>query len=162
MFFQADGKTPKVFYYRETFVDVPATSNWTFEGMMGDLEKVRFDIQKDLLVGYRSYDYAPGARSLALHGQRDAHATADAQAGQPPMRITPHHLVQQRDQDPAARSADRMADYMPSTGRSTRQWNLDPTHPLRVIRADPDYRSRPHHSNHGTHERDPLCPPTST
>jgi Met-zincin len=61
MFFAADGKTPKIFYYRQTYVDVPATSGWTFEGMMGDLDKVRFDIQKDYLVGYRSYDYAPGA-----------------------------------------------------------------------------------------------------
>ena len=62
MFFQDDGVTPKIFYFRQTDVAVPVTSAWTFEGMMtGDLEKVRFDIQKNYLVGYRSYDYAPGA-----------------------------------------------------------------------------------------------------
>jgi hypothetical protein len=67
MFFAADGKTPKVFYYRSTYVDVPVTSGWTFEGMMTDLDKVRFKIDKDYLLGYRAYDYAPGA-SNPLNG----------------------------------------------------------------------------------------------
>ena len=63
MFFAADGTTPKVFYYRQTYVEVPVTSGWTFEGMMGNLDKVRFDIQENYLYGYRSYDYAPGANN---------------------------------------------------------------------------------------------------
>jgi hypothetical protein len=63
MFFAADGTTPKIFYYRQTYVDVPVTSGWTFEGMMGDLDKVRFDIREGFLYGYRSYDYAPGTNS---------------------------------------------------------------------------------------------------
>jgi hypothetical protein len=67
LFFNADG-TPRTFYYRKTTVGVPPTSAYTFEGMMGDLEKVRFDIKVDgdptgagYLVGYRSYDYATGS-----------------------------------------------------------------------------------------------------
>ena len=63
MFLAADGKTPKVFYYRQTYVDVPATSGWTFEGMMGISDKIRFDIRESFLYGYRSYDYAPGTNS---------------------------------------------------------------------------------------------------
>jgi hypothetical protein len=63
MFFAEDGQTAKTFYYRQTYVDVPSTSGWTFEGMMGDLDKVRFDITENYLYGYRAYDYAPGANN---------------------------------------------------------------------------------------------------
>ncbi len=71
MFFAADGTTPKVFYYRQTYVDVPATSGWTFDGMMGGLDKVRFDIQENFLYGYRSYDYVPGANSPLQSGSNN-------------------------------------------------------------------------------------------
>lgn len=67
LFFNPDG-TARTFYYRKTTVGVPPTSAYSFEGMMGELEKVRFDIKVDgdptgagYLVGYRSYDYAPGS-----------------------------------------------------------------------------------------------------
>jgi hypothetical protein len=63
MFFAEDGTTPKIFFYRQTYVEVPVTSGWTFEGMMGNLDKVRFDIQENFLYGYRSYAYVPNANS---------------------------------------------------------------------------------------------------
>jgi hypothetical protein len=71
MFFAADGKTPKVFYYRQTYVDVPITSSWAFEGTMGNLDKVRFDIQQNYLYGYRSYDYIPNASSPLQSGSQN-------------------------------------------------------------------------------------------
>ena len=36
--------------------------------MMGDLDKVRFDIREGFLYGYRSYDYAPGTNSAFKSG----------------------------------------------------------------------------------------------
>src|SRR5437868_5217225 len=52
---------------------------------------------------------APGPGST-LHAQSNAHAAADAQAGDALLRVAPAHLVQQGDEDAAAGSADRMAD----------------------------------------------------
>jgi len=60
IFLNADG-TPKIFYFRQTYVGVPSTSNWAFEGTQGAMEKVRFEIKEKFLVAYRAYDYAPGA-----------------------------------------------------------------------------------------------------
>src|SRR5581483_6706570 len=63
----ADG-TPKTFYYRETFIGVPPTSGWTFEGTMGELDKIRFEITEKLLIGHRAYDYAPGSQNPITGG----------------------------------------------------------------------------------------------
>src|ERR1043165_855276 len=49
------------------------------------------------------------ARS-ALDAHRDAHAAADAQARDALLRVALAHLVEQRDEDAAARGADRVAD----------------------------------------------------
>src|SRR5262245_9889586 len=48
--------------------------------------------------------------SLSLYRERDAHAAADAERGEAFLRIALLHLVQQRDEDAAARGADRMAE----------------------------------------------------
>src|SRR5579859_5228933 len=50
------------------------------------------------------------AASVAGDAHGDAHAAADAQGRQPLLGITLLHFVQQRDQDPGARCADRMAE----------------------------------------------------
>jgi hypothetical protein len=60
IFFKADG-TPKTFYYRQTYVGVPTTSAWAFEGMPTDLMKVRFEIKEKYLLGYRAHDLVPGS-----------------------------------------------------------------------------------------------------
>jgi hypothetical protein len=57
------GKTPKIFYYRQTYTGVPPTSNWSFEGTQTDLEEIRFEITEKYLVGYRANDYAPGSEN---------------------------------------------------------------------------------------------------
>jgi hypothetical protein len=67
IFLNADG-SPRTFYYRKTTVGAPPTSNYVFEGTMGDLQKVRFDILEKYLVGYRAYDYAPGSETTYSSG----------------------------------------------------------------------------------------------
>jgi hypothetical protein len=62
IFFDASGK-PKTYYYRETYVGVPPTSGWSFEGMQTEMIKVRFRITQNYLLGYRANDYAPGSQN---------------------------------------------------------------------------------------------------
>src|SRR6476646_5404627 len=67
IFVHADG-SPRLFYYRQTVTDVPPTTAVAFEGLMGDLAKVRFVITEANLIGYRSYDYAPGSENPTSGG----------------------------------------------------------------------------------------------
>src|SRR5687768_7372386 len=46
----------------------------------------------------------------AFYGQRNTHATPNTQGGNPLASIAALHLVQQRDEDAAARRADGVAD----------------------------------------------------
>src|SRR5882724_6910104 len=61
--FVAANGAPKLYYYRQTFVNVPPTSAWSFEGTQTDMQKIRFLITEKFLVGYRANDYAPGAEN---------------------------------------------------------------------------------------------------
>jgi len=70
IFFSADG-TPRKFYYRQTITGVPPTSAFNFEGMMGDLSKVRFQITEPALIGYRAYDYAVGSQNPTTGGDNN-------------------------------------------------------------------------------------------
>jgi hypothetical protein len=71
IFFKEDG-SPRVFYYRKTITGVPPTNAAYFEGLFMDaMQKVRFEIQKDFLVGYRAYDYAPGSQSPTTSGENN-------------------------------------------------------------------------------------------
>jgi Met-zincin len=67
IFLDAQGQ-PKAFYFRQTYVDVPPTSAWAFEGTMGDTQKIRFVITEKFLYGYRNYDYAPGSENAFTGG----------------------------------------------------------------------------------------------
>ncbi|MBI3073884.1 MAG: zinc-dependent metalloprotease [Deltaproteobacteria bacterium] len=49
-----------VWYYRETVIDVPATSSFTFVGETGEMEKIRWEVQEDKLIAYRAYELVPG------------------------------------------------------------------------------------------------------
>src|SRR3954464_11919053 len=51
-----------------------------------------------------------GPTRLTFDGECYAHAPADAQRGEPALRVAALHLVQQRDQHARARCADRVAD----------------------------------------------------
>jgi hypothetical protein len=70
IFFDANGQ-PKTFYYRQTFVNVPPTSAFSFEGTQGSLEKVKFKIDEKFLSAYRAYDYAPGSQNAFTGGPND-------------------------------------------------------------------------------------------
>lgn len=48
------------FYMRQTVTDVPPTVNGLFVGIATNMEKVRFEIQENYLVAYRSYEQIPG------------------------------------------------------------------------------------------------------
>jgi len=47
-------------YYRNTIVGTPNISVNTRVGFGGELEKIRWEIQENLLVGYRTYEPNPG------------------------------------------------------------------------------------------------------
>ncbi|MBK7863780.1 MAG: zinc-dependent metalloprotease [Archangiaceae bacterium] len=47
-------------YYKNTIVGAPNTSSGARLGNGGKLEKIRWEIQEDLLVGYRTYEVTPG------------------------------------------------------------------------------------------------------
>jgi hypothetical protein len=70
IFFNEDG-SPRLFYYRETITGLPPTSAYAFEGMMGEMSKIRFDIQEKFLIGYRSYDYATGSQNPTTGGDNN-------------------------------------------------------------------------------------------
>jgi hypothetical protein len=47
-------------YIKESVIDVPKTSGASTIGYGGNLEKIRWEIHEDLLVGYRTYEFIPG------------------------------------------------------------------------------------------------------
>ncbi len=56
-------------YIRQTVSDVPPTTDTFFVGYTFGMEKVRWEVQEDYLVAYRSYEFVPGANDTAA---RDA------------------------------------------------------------------------------------------
>ena len=59
--------TDHAWYVRQTVVDVPPTSTFSFVGETGTMETIRWDVQQDMLVGYRAYEKVPGSDSMADH-----------------------------------------------------------------------------------------------
>lgn len=47
-------------YLARTVIDVPYTTEFTFTGESSELERVRWEVQRDLLVAYRVYDRVEG------------------------------------------------------------------------------------------------------
>ena len=54
--FRAD----KTWYYKQTIIDVPPKTTWTFEGVGSDLFKIRFEVQGETLFAYRAHEHSPG------------------------------------------------------------------------------------------------------
>ncbi len=48
-------------YYLATVIDSPYEANWAFEGMQGELYKIKWRIEKDYLYAYRSHELVRGA-----------------------------------------------------------------------------------------------------
>jgi len=55
-------------YYLQTVTDVPPTSMFTFVGETSRSEKIRWSIQEEYLVAYRSYPLVPGAEAPVTAG----------------------------------------------------------------------------------------------
>jgi hypothetical protein len=49
-----------VWYVRHTVNDVPPNEPFVFVGIASQMEKIRWDIQEDVLIGYRAYQKVPG------------------------------------------------------------------------------------------------------
>src|ERR1051325_9756254 len=58
----------------QPLVGVPPTNGWAFEGLQSEMEKVRFDITENQLIGYRAYDYAPGSQNPITGGTNNKDA----------------------------------------------------------------------------------------
>src|SRR5687768_16672446 len=63
---QADALDKKdlegIWYYRQTVVGAPFTTGFTFIGEQGEgeLEKIRWDVQEDILYARRAYEFVRG------------------------------------------------------------------------------------------------------
>lgn len=57
---KADFEGDQIWYVRQTVTDVPATLAGPFVGVSSSMEKVRWEITKDLLIAYRAYEQIPG------------------------------------------------------------------------------------------------------
>ena len=53
-------------YMMQTVVDLPPTTYFTFIGETSVLERIRWDIQEDMLIAYRSYERLRGADSSSV------------------------------------------------------------------------------------------------
>lgn len=47
-------------YFRQTVIDVPATTGISFIGEQGETERIRWEIQENFLFAYRAYAFQPG------------------------------------------------------------------------------------------------------
>lgn len=75
IFFNPDG-TAAEFFFRQTVIDVPATSGVSFIGEQGDTERVVFEVTEGFLFAYRSYGWLANANDAgAIEGnQGDGYA----------------------------------------------------------------------------------------
>lgn len=103
--------TEGTWYLQDTVVDVPSTSSVTFVGYQSKVEKVRFEVQEDYLVAYRTYEEFPGSDPTVdtKNSTIGNVVTIDGKPyrGQPvgAWKIQSHF--------------DRIRDYTPSTGEQS-------------------------------------------
>ena len=101
-------------FVRQTVTDVPVTSTFSYIGDTGGVEIIEWDIQEDMLIGYRSNEQNPGA--------------GDDSQGSPVVMY------------PISSHADVIREYNPRTGESTNVIVEDtrdrPWHERDYIRVD--------------------------
>src|SRR5882762_3474771 len=103
---------------------------------------------------------------LALNGEGDAHTPADAERRQATLRVALLHFVQQRDENAAARGADRVPErdgasvhihlagvpaHLPVHGDSLCGKGLVDLHQVEVLRLPPCARQTALGSRHRSH-----------
>jgi hypothetical protein len=109
-----DGK----WFVRQTVVDVPPTSVATFEGEMGGMEMITWEIQEDYLVGYRAYEFVPGSEERAddTGAQVNDQPVADGEGeGRDPTVFKGNPIVAYEISD----HVDVKRSYNPQTGEQT-------------------------------------------
>lgn len=60
------------FYFLQTVVDTPYTTDFTFVGEQGAMEKITWEIQEELLVARRAYQHVAGSEPEGINGSTDA------------------------------------------------------------------------------------------
>lgn len=63
-------------FFRNTVTYTPFNTNFTYPGQTGSMEKLVWEIQEGNLVGYRSYQYSPGADSIVDPNSKVSGTTA--------------------------------------------------------------------------------------
>ncbi len=110
--------TDHAWYVRQTVIDVPPTSTFSFVGETGSMEMIRWDIQQDMLVGYRSYEKVPGSDGMADHTAATVgdQPVADGNGnGRDPDTFKDNPIVAY----PITEHVDVIRDYNPRTGEQT-------------------------------------------
>jgi hypothetical protein len=59
-------------YFLSTVVDTPYSTDFTFVGEQGELERVRWEIQEEFLVARRSYENVAGSEPEGINGTTDS------------------------------------------------------------------------------------------
>jgi hypothetical protein len=98
-------RTPTQFYFNQTVIDVPATSDIAFVGDTNfqDTHRVIFDIQEDLLYVYRAYPWLTAAKPGQGNGGDDSGRPGGSGPQGVPVAIYPikSHFDVQRQYNPA-------------------------------------------------------------
>lgn len=58
-----------LWYTKSTIIDAEPGASSAVDGYSSDLDKIRWEIREDLLVGYRSYEFIPYAEGLTDQGR---------------------------------------------------------------------------------------------
>ncbi|MEZ4335672.1 MAG: hypothetical protein R3B82_03505 [Sandaracinaceae bacterium] len=59
-------------YMHQTVVDSPYTTDFTFVGETGELERIRWEVQEEFLVARRAYESVAGADGAGINGTTDS------------------------------------------------------------------------------------------
>ncbi|MCA9603634.1 MAG: zinc-dependent metalloprotease [Myxococcales bacterium] len=105
-------------FVRQTVIDVPPTSYHSFVGQTGEMDMIRWEIQEDLLIGYRSYEYIPGSDENTTDSGSGVNQqpVADGQGeGRNPDEYKENPIVAY----PITSHVDIQRDYNPRTGEQT-------------------------------------------
>ena len=91
-------------YIRSTVTGVPGTSAASFVGILGKLDKIRWEIQEDYLIAYRAYEEIPGTDTAGKAGAKKDPST---------YKENPVALF------PIKQHFDIKREYNPATGEQT-------------------------------------------
>ena len=96
-------------YFKRTVVDAPYTAGFTFVGEADDMERIRWQIQENHLVAYRSYDFVAGTDKDHSTRGKPGSVGSSGESGQPVAiyRIVSHFDIK-RGYSPATGEQDNV------------------------------------------------------